>query len=242
MSSPLASQRIFITGGTGFLGAAVRRTLDARGITDVVAPSSRDVDFLDPVATQKAIDDARPDVVIHLAARVGGIGANMAAPAALYLQNLMLGTNVIEASRLAGVDKTVVVGTICSYPKHTPVPFQETSLWEGYPEETNAPYGVAKLAHLVHLQSNRAQYGQRGAYVMPTNLYGPGDKINPQCSVVPALIRKCPGSRKATTTSRCGAPKREAESFYVDDAAEGIVAAAEHYDGPEPAISAPHGN
>lgn len=237
MSSPLASQRIFITGGTGFLGAAVRRTLDARGITDVVAPSSRDVDFLDPVATQKAIDDARPDVVIHLAARVGGIGANMAAPAALYLQNLMLGTNVIEASRLAGVDKTVVVGTICSYPKHTPVPFRETSLWEGYPEETNAPYGVAKLAHLVHLQSNRAQYGQRGAYVMPTNLYGPGDKFNPAVShVVPALIRKCVLAREEGDDhiEVWGTGSASREFLYVDDAAEGIVAAAEHYDGPEP--------
>jgi GDP-L-fucose synthase len=237
MSSPLASQRIFITGGTGFLGGAVQRALAARGVDDVVAPSSREVDFLDPLATQKAIDDATPDVVIHLAARVGGIGANMAAPAALYLENLMLGTNVIEASRQADVDKTVVVGTICSYPKHTPVPFQETSLWEGYPEETNAPYGVAKLAHLVHLQSNRAQYGQRGAYVMPTNLYGPGDKFNPAVShVVPALIRKCVLAAEAGDDhiEVWGTGSASREFLYVDDAAEGIVAAAEHYDGADP--------
>ncbi|MEM9467142.1 MAG: GDP-L-fucose synthase [Actinomycetota bacterium] len=237
MSSPLASQRIFITGGTGFLGGAVQRTLADRGVEDVIAPSSVEVDFLDPLATQKAIDDANPDVVIHLAARVGGIGANMAAPAALYLENLMLGTNVIEASRQAEVDKTVVVGTICSYPKHTPVPFQESSLWEGYPEETNAPYGVAKLAHLVHLQSNRAQYGQRGAYVMPTNLYGPGDKFNPAVShVVPALIRKCVLATEAGDDhiEVWGTGSASREFLYVDDAAEGIVAAAERYDGSEP--------
>lgn len=237
MSSPLASQRIFITGGTGFLGGAVQRTLANRGVENVIAPSSAEVDFLDPLATQKAIDDANADLVIHLAARVGGIGANMAAPAALYLENLMLGTNVIEAARHADVDKTVVVGTICSYPKHTPVPFQETSLWEGYPEETNAPYGVAKLAHLVHLQSNRAQYGQRGAYVMPTNLYGPGDKFNPAVShVVPALIRKCVLAKEAGDDhiEVWGTGSASREFLYVDDAAEGIVAAAERYDGAEP--------
>ena len=237
MPSPLASQRIFITGGTGFLGGAVRRCLADREVTDVIAPSSAEVDFLDPLATQKAFHDASPDVVIHLAARVGGIGANMAAPAALYLENLMLGTNVIEASRHADVAKTVVVGTICSYPKHTPVPFRETSLWEGYPEETNAPYGVAKLAHLVHLQTNRAQYDQRGAYVMPTNLYGPGDKFHPAVShVVPALIRKCVLAREAGDDhiDVWGTGGASREFLYVDDAAEGIVAAAERYDGAEP--------
>ena len=192
MSSPLASQRIFITGGTGFLGGAVQRTLAARGVDQVVAPSSAEVDFLDPLATQKAIDDARPDVVIHLAARVGGIGANMAAPASLYLENLMLGTNVIEAAREADVAKTVVVGTICSYPKHTPVPFQESSLWEGYPEETNAPYGIAKKALLVQGQAYRQQYGMNCIYLLPVNLYGPRDNFDLETShVIPALIRKC---------------------------------------------------
>ena len=192
MSSPFDAQRIFVTGGTGFLGGAVLRALEARGVADVIAPSSREVDFRDPGAADEAILDTAPDVVIHLAARVGGIGANIAAPATLYLENLQLGTNVIEAARRAEVGKTVVIGTVCSYPKHTPVPFEETSLWTGYPEESNAPYGIAKLAQLVHLQANRAQYGQRFAYVLPTNLYGPGDKFHPDVShVIPALIRKC---------------------------------------------------
>lgn len=237
MASPLRSQRVYLTGGTGFLGEAVQRTLRARGVTDIHAPSSADVDFRDPTATTAAIADARPDVVIHLAARVGGIGANMKAPAALYLDNLLLGTNVIEAARHAAVDKTVLVGTICSYPKHTPVPFRERSLWAGYPEETNAPYGIAKLAALVHLQANRDQYGQRGAYVMPTNLYGPGDKFHPDVShVIPALIRKCVIAREsgAEEIEVWGTGGASREFLYVDDAAEGIVLAAEHHDDPDP--------
>ena len=161
----------------------------------------------------------------------------MAAPADLYRDNLLLGTNVIEAARHAGVEKTVVVGTICSYPKHTPVPFQEGSLWTGYPEETNAPYGIAKLALLVHLQANRAQYGQGGAYVMPTNLYGPGDKFHPDVShVIPALIRKCVLAKEAgdTEIEVWGTGSASREFLYVDDAADGIVRAAEFYDGDEP--------
>ena len=143
-------------------------------------------------------DDARPDLVIHLAARVGGIGANQARPADLYLENLLMGTYVIEEARKHDTPKTVLVGTICSYPKFTPVPFQEGSLWQGYPEETNAPYGIAKLAHLVHAQANRAQYGQNCIYLMPTNLYGPGDKFHPAVShVIPALIKKCVDAKEA---------------------------------------------
>jgi len=237
MESPFESKRIYVTGGTGFLGGAVQQTLRARGVTDIVAPSSAEVDLRDPGATIAHIGEAAPDVVIHLAARVGGIGANLAAPASLYLDNLLLGTNVIEASRLAQVDKTVVVGTICSYPKHTPVPFQETSLWTGYPEESNAPYGIAKLAHLAHLQANRQQYGQRGAYVMPTNLYGPGDKFHPDVShVIPALIRKCVIAREtgAEEIEVWGTGSASREFLYVDDAAEGIVLAAERYDGADP--------
>ncbi len=237
MSVAFEEQRIFLTGGTGFLGHAVQAALARRGVSEVLAPSSREVDLLDRAAADAAIADAAPHVVIHLAARVGGIGANMAAPAQLYLDNLLLGTNVIEASRLAGVPKTVVIGTICSYPKHTSVPFDESSLWNGYPEETNAPYGIAKLAQLVHLQANRSQYGQRGAYLMPTNLYGPGDKFHPDVShVIPALIRKCVLAREAgdEEVEVWGTGSASREFLYVDDAAEGIVRAAELWDGPEP--------
>ena len=237
MGTGFETKRIFITGGTGFLGSAVQTALRDRGVTDICSPSSVDVDFRDPTAARTAIEANEPDIVIHLAARVGGIGANMAAPATLYLENLVLGTNVIEAARHAGVDKTLVVGTICSYPKHTPVPFQESSLWTGYPEETNAPYGIAKLAQLVHLQANRAQYGQNGVYVMPTNLYGPGDKFHPDVShVIPALIRKCVIARDsgAEQIEVWGTGGASREFLYVDDAAMGIVLAAEHYDGAEP--------
>ncbi len=237
MGTGFETKRFFITGGTGFLGGAVQAALWDRGVTDILAPSSAEVDFRDAIASHAAIDAAKPDIVIHLAARVGGIGANIRSPANLYLENLMLGTNVIEASRHAGVDKTVVVGTICSYPKHTPVPFQETSLWTGYPEETNAPYGIAKLAQLVHLQANRSQYGQNGVYLMPTNLFGPGDKFHPAIShVIPALIRKCVIARESGTpeVEVWGTGSASREFLYVDDAAAGIVLAAEHYDRPEP--------
>ncbi len=231
------NQRVLLTGGAGFLGQAVQAALARRDVHDVVAPTSDEVDFLKFDAALEAVSDHAPDVVIHMAARVGGIGANMANPAQLYVENLMLGTNLIEACRIAEVPKTVVVGTICSYPKHTPVPFQESSLWNGYPEQTNAPYGIAKLAQLVHLQANRVQYGQRGAYLMPTNLYGPGDKFHPDVShVIPALIRKCVLAREtaATEIEVWGSGGASREFLYVDDAAEGIVAAAEHWDGAEP--------
>ncbi len=237
MAEPFEHQHVFVTGGSGFLGTSVRAALARRGVTRVTSPTSSEVDLLDRAASTAAIEAARPDVVIHLAARVGGIGANMERPASLYLENLLLGTNVIEAARAAGVAKTVVVGTICSYPKLTPVPFSETSLWNGYPEETNAPYGIAKLAHLVHLQANRAQYGQRGIYLMPTNLYGPGDKFNPAVShVIPALIRKCVIARDAgdDDVEVWGTGSASREFLFVDDAARGIALAAEHYDGDQP--------
>ena len=237
MGDAFALKQFFVTGGTGFLGRAVLSALRRRCAGAVTAPSSREVDLLDPDAARGALLAAKPDVVVHLAARVGGIGANMSRPADLYLQNLLLGTHVIEAARTAGVEKTVVVGTICSYPKHTPVPFQETSLWQGYPEETNAPYGIAKLAQLVHLQANRSQHGQRGIYLMPANLYGPGDKFHPAVShVIPAVIRKCVEAVESGTghVDIWGSGAATREFLYVEDAAEGIVAAAEHYDGVEP--------
>jgi GDP-L-fucose synthase len=175
--------------------------------------------------------------VIHLAARVGGIGANMANPAELYISNLLMGTHVIEQARLQGVEKTVVLGTICAYPKFTPVPFKEEDLWDGYPEETNAPYGVAKKALLVHGQANRAQYGQNVVYLLPTNLYGPGDKFNAAVShVIPALIKKTVEAieKGESAIDVWGTGSASREFLYVDDAAEGIALACQSYDGPEP--------
>jgi GDP-L-fucose synthase len=228
---------VLVTGGSGFVGRAVLRELAARRLGPVVAPSSADFDLtrVDDVAAM--FDTHRPRLVIHLAARVGGIGANRRYPADLYLANLLMGTYLIDEARRAGTPKTVVVGTICSYPKITPVPFQESSLWDGYPEETNAPYGVAKKALLVQAQANRAQYGQSIIYLMPTNLYGPGDKFHPDVShVIPALIKKCVDAREAGSDEvevwGTGAASRE--FLYVSDAARGIVDATEHYDGEEP--------
>ncbi len=228
---------VLVTGGRGFLGRAVCARLRERGAGRLETPSSAEYDLrrFDEVA--RLFADVRPDLVIHLAARVGGIGANMARPADLYLDNLLMGTYVIEQARLSATPKTVVAGTICSYPKHTPVPFSEDSLWQGYPEETNAPYGIAKLAQLVQAQANRAQYGQNVVYLMPTNLYGPGDKFHPAVShVIPALIRKCVDAKEAGADhiEVWGTGSASREFLYVDDAAEGIALAAERYDGAEP--------
>jgi GDP-L-fucose synthase len=231
------SRRVLVTGGTGFLGRALCAKLRRRGVGHLVAPSSADYDLRRSDDVERLFADTGPDLVVHLAARVGGIGANQARPADLYLDNLLMGTYVIEQARRSGTPKTVVIGTICSYPKHTPVPFGETSLWQGYPEETNAPYGVAKLAQLVQAQANRAQYGQNVVYLMPTNLYGPGDKFHAAVShVIPALVKKCVEAREQGRDHievwGTGAATRE--FLYVDDAAEGIALAAERYDGPEP--------
>ena len=190
-------------------------------------PRSAEYDLRRREDAARLFADVQPDLVIHLAARVGGIGANQARPADLYLDNLLMGTYVLDEARLHGTPKTVMVGTICSYPKFTPVPFHEDSLWQGYPEETNAPYGVAKLAQLVQVQANREQYGQNAIYLMPTNLYGPGDKFHPAVShVIPALIRKCVDAVETGDDhiEVWGTGSASREFLYVDDAAEGVVA------------------
>lgn len=228
---------VLVTGGSGFLGQAVLEGIARRGGARVLAPTSTQCDLRNPDAVDALFSADAPDVVIHLAARVGGIGANMARPSELYLDNLLMGTYVIDAARRHNVEKTVVVGTICSYPKHTPVPFSETSLWQGYPEETNAPYGVAKLAQLTQLQANRDQWGQNGIYLMPTNLYGPRDKFHPDVShVIPALIKKTVEATEsgAGHIDVWGTGSASREFLYVDDAAEGILLAAERYNGAEP--------
>jgi GDP-L-fucose synthase len=238
MSGWWSQRRVVVTGGHGFLGRAVVNRLREVGADSVATPSSDEHDLRDPVAVAAMFEATQPDLVIHLAARVGGIGANQARPADLYLDNLLMGTYVLDEARRRGTEKTVMVGTVCSYAKHTPVPFTEDALWSGYPEETNAPYGIAKLAQLVQLQANRAQYGQRAIYLIPTNLYGPGDKFHPAVShVIPALIKTTVDAKERgddhITVWGTGAASRE--FLYVDDAAAGIVAAAELYDSDQPA-------
>lgn len=237
MSGFWADQHVLVTGGNGFLGRAVTSRLRSNGTGRTTTPTSEDFDLRRLDDVEAMFETFRPDVVIHLAARVGGIGANMERPGDLYLDNLLMGTYVIDVARRMNTPKSVILGTICSYPKFTPVPFDETSLWTGYPEETNAPYGIAKLAQLTQIQANRQQFGQSAIYLLPTNLYGPGDKFNPAVShVIPALIKKAVDAKEsgADHIEVWGTGSASREFLYVDDAAAGIVLAAERYDGEEP--------
>lgn len=233
----LAGKRILVTGGAGFLGQRVCHFLAQRDVGEISVPRSAEYDLTEQDAARAAIADHRPDVVVHLAAEVGGIGANQANPGRYFYANMAMGLHLIEASRAQGIDKFVQVGTVCAYPKHTPVPFHEDALWDGYPEETNAPYGVAKKALLVMLQAYRQQYGLSGIYLLPVNLYGPGDNFDLASShVIPALIRKFIAARDtdAPSVEVWGTGSASREFLYVDDAARAIVDATERYDGPEP--------
>lgn len=229
----LVDQRILVTGGAGFLGRHLCELLRERGCRNLFTPRSADYDLVDRAAVRRMLAAFKPTLVIHLAARVGGIGANRDNPGSFFHDNLAMGLHLIEESRLAGVGKFVQLGTVCAYPKFAPVPFRETALWDGFPEETNAPYGIAKKSLLVMLQAYRAQYGFRGVYLLPVNLYGPGDNFDAASShVIPALIRKfCAGGDRVEVWGD-GTPTRE--FLYVRDCAAGIVAACELYDGAAP--------
>lgn len=230
-------KRVVVTGGAGFLGQAVVKEVSARGCSSIVIPRSKDYDLRKSAAIRRMLKTARPDIIIHLAAVVGGIGANRENPGKFFYDNLIMGVELIEQARRFGVEKLVAIGTICAYPKFTPVPFKEEDLWIGYPEETNAPYGLAKKMLLVQSQAYRQQYGFNSIYLLPVNLYGPGDNFSPQSShVIPALIKKCvdavKNGEKSITVWGTGKPTRE--FLHVDDAARGIVLATERYNKSEP--------
>jgi GDP-L-fucose synthase len=228
---------IVVTGGAGFLGSEVLRQLEAAGCTRFVVPRSREYDLTREEDIRRLLDQAKPDLVLHLAAVVGGIGANQMHPGEFFYKNLIMGTQLIEMSRQYKVSKFVAIGTICSYPKFTPVPFREEDLWSGYPEETNAPYGLAKKMMLVQSQSYRQEYGFNSIFLLPVNLYGPGDNFDLQTShVIPALIRKCLEAKQRgdSEIEVWGTGEVSREFLYVADAAEGILLAAEHYNGREP--------
>jgi GDP-L-fucose synthase len=231
------SSRVLVTGGAGFLGSFVVEKLKARGATHVVVPRSKEYDLVDGDAVRRLLRDAKPDVVVHLAARVGGIGANRANPGRFFYDNLMMGVQLMHESWKAGVKKLVATGTICAYPKFCPVPFREENIWNGYPEETNAPYGLAKKMLSVQSAAYRDQYGFNSVVLYPVNLYGPRDNFDLETShVIPAMLRKFHEAkvqgRGEVVLWGDGSPTRE--FFYVEDCAEGILAAAERYDSSEP--------
>ena len=230
-------KRVAVTGGAGFLGRAVVAELKRRGCNHIFIPRSKDCDLRDPAAIRRMLQNFNPHLIIHLAAVVGGIGANRKNPGKFFYDNLTMGVHLIEEARCFGVEKFVAIGTICAYPKFAKVPFKEDDLWNGYPEETNAPYGLAKKMLLVQSQAYRQQYGFNSIYLLPVNLYGPGDNFSSQSShVIPALIKKCVDARKAGKSSITvwGSGKATREFLYVDDAARAIVMAAEKYNQSEP--------
>ena len=231
------NKKVVVTGGVGFLGNFVIKKLKEHGATDIFIPTIEEYDLVDPEAIARLFKKASPDVIIHLAAHVGGIGANLAHPAEFFYDNLMMGVQLIHQAWKHNVQKFVAIGTVCAYPKFTPVPFKEDDLWIGYPEETNAPYGLAKKMLLVQSQAYRQQYGFNSIFLLPVNLYGPGDNFNLDTShVIPALIRKCIEAQekdeKEVILWGDGSPTRE--FLFVEDAAEGIIAAAEKYNGSDP--------
>lgn len=233
----LSDCRVMVTGGGGFLGRVVVARLAASGADRVFVPRSRDYDLRTREGIGRALADGRPQLVIHLAAVVGGIGANRENPGRFFYENAIMGIQLMEQARLAGVEKFVTIGTVCAYPKFTPVPFREDDLWNGYPEETNAPYGLAKRMLLVQGQAYRQQYGFNVIYLLPVNLYGPGDNFDPRSShVIPALIKKCVDARDAGDPyiEVWGTGTASREFLYVEDAAAGIVLAADRYNGAEP--------
>jgi GDP-L-fucose synthase len=232
-----AERTVLVTGGAGFLGAHVVRNIQDQGCQAVVVPRSHDFDLREKAAIIRLLEQARPDLVLHLAATVGGIGANRRYPGQFFYDNAIMGLQLMEQARRFGIEKFVAIGTVCAYPKFTPVPFRETDLWNGYPEETNAPYGLAKKMLLVQAQAYRQEYGFNAIYLLPVNLYGPGDNFDPETShVIPALIRKCleavEGGLEEVVVWGTGQASRE--FLYVEDAAEAIVLAAEHYSDPAP--------
>ena len=233
----LSTERIVLTGGAGFLGGHLQKALRDAGAADLLVPTLEQYDLTELPNVQRMYDDMQPTIVIHLAAQVGGIGANRDNPGRFFYANMIMGVHLIEQARLRALRKFVQLGTVCAYPKFTPVPFREEDLWNGYPEETNAPYGIAKKALLVMLQAYREQYGFNGIYLLPVNLYGPRDNVDPDSShVIPALIRKFITARdrgdRQVTVWGTGSPSRE--FLYVEDAARAITLATQHYDGADP--------